>query len=429
MKHTDAHSDKKKICAISMSDKQSDKVFFTRKSTLLAAAIAGAAAMPVSVAQADEFIEALTGGEVFGDFRLRYEAVDQDNALKDAKGMTLRSRLGYKTADFYGFSGLIEFEDSRQVFSGDNYNDTVGNNADHSVIADPEVTEVDQAFIQYKAEGVTAKMGRQVLTYDNHRFVGHVGWRQDRQTFNAFTLGYMPMDDLSLNYGYINKRNRIFAEEKDIRSKDHLVNVSYKTPVGKLTGYAYMLEMDQETDNGLDTYGLRLAGSTDVSDVKVLYTGEYATQKNEVGTTKYDTKYYLAEGGVVVAGVTAKVGYEVLGSDDGMSGFATPLATLHKFNGWSDQFLATPAQGLKDLYVSLGGKAFGGKWTVAYHDFKADEDTPTIDDLGKELNVAYSKKFGKHYSLGIKYADYNAGDVAAGKFDTEKLWIWAGLTF
>ena len=33
------------------------------------------------------------------------------------------------------------------------------------------------------------------------------------------------------------------------------------------------------------------------------------------------------------------VGYEVLGSDNGV-GFYTPLATLAKFNGWADAFLA-----------------------------------------------------------------------------------------
>ncbi|WP_257255054.1 alginate export family protein, partial [Endozoicomonas sp. SESOKO3] len=368
------------------------------KVTLLAAAIAGAAAVSTTQVQADEFIEALTGGEAFGDFRLRYETVDQDNTKKDAKALTLRSRLGYKTGDYYGFSGLLEFEDSRSIAGIDDYNDTVGNGTDYSVIADPGVTEVDQAFIQYKMEGLTAKLGRQVIAYDNQRFVGHVGWRQDRQTFNALSADYMPVEGLSLKYAYINKRNRIFAEEKDLRSKDHLLNASYATPLGKLTGYAYLLELDDDTDNSLDTYGVRLSGSADVSDLKLLYTGEYATQESESGSNKYDANFYFVEGGVAIFGITTKVGYEVLGSDDGNYGFSTPLATAHKFNGWTDQFLSTPAEGLKDLYASVGGKLFGGKWSVTYHDFTADEETATVEDLGKEIDLVYSKKFGKHYN-------------------------------
>ena len=57
------------------------------------------------------------------DLNLRYEAVDQDNALKDASALTLRTRLTHTTASYNGFTGVVEFEDSRQVFGVDNYND------------------------------------------------------------------------------------------------------------------------------------------------------------------------------------------------------------------------------------------------------------------------------------------------------------------
>ena len=167
--------------------------------------------------------------------------MDQDNALDNAKGMTLRSRLGYKTGEGSGFSAGIEFEDSRTVLGVDDYNDTNGHNAgENSVIADPETTELDQAYIQYKNDLVTAKAGRQVITMDNHRFVGHVGWRQDRQTFDGYSLNVTPMKNLSLDYAYLEQRNRIFGEEKDIDSKDQLLNASYKKQYGKITGYAYL---------------------------------------------------------------------------------------------------------------------------------------------------------------------------------------------
>ena len=43
-------------------------------------------------------------------------------------------------------------------------------------------------------------------------------------------------------------------------------------------------------------------------------------------------------------------GYEVLGADNGV-GFATPLATGHKFQGWADKFLTTPGDGIEDVYI------------------------------------------------------------------------------
>ncbi len=407
----------------------------TASLNVLSLAIAGAVAssfssVAVAVEGAD-ITEALTNGKAYADFRLRYEFVDQDNALDNAKGMTLRSRLGYKTGEVSGFSAGIEFEDSRTVLGVDDYNDTNGHNAgENSVIADPETTELDQAYIQYKNDLVTAKAGRQVITMDNHRFVGHVGWRQDRQTFDGYSLKVTPMNNLSLDYAYLEQRNRIFGEEKDIDSKDHLLNASYKTPFGKLTGYAYLLEEDTAAETSYDTYGVRFSGKADVnSDLKALYTLEYATQDAESSGADADADYMNLEAGAVFKGVTAKLGYEVLGSDDGDYGFSTPLATLHKFNGWSDQFLATPDEGLVDMSLTVSGKLAGLKLAAAYHEFEADDASSTVDDLGSELDLLVSKKFTDNYSGGVKYAMYSAGDDGAGKVDTDKAWLWVSAKF
>ncbi len=396
--------------------------------TAVPALLAGLSLTQMPVAVADSISEALTEGKPSLDMRLRYEAVEQDNALQDAKALTLRTRLGYTTGSFNGLSAMIEFEDVRIVGGVDEYSvgPTGFNPGLYSVIADPETTEVDQGFLQYKNDVITAKLGRQVITLDDHRFVGHVGWRQDRQTFDALTLNAAPMPGLALMYGYINNRNRIFAEAADVASKDHLINVSYATPYGKLVGFGYLLEVDNGTDNAMDTYGVRFSGGTDVSTTKLLYTASYAKQSHETAAVSHDADYLFLEAGATFSGITGKIGYEVLGSDNGAYGFSTPLATLHKFNGWSDQFLSTPAQGLVDTYVSLNGKLFGGGWKVVYHDFKADKPSATVDDLGNELDLVYSRKLSKNFNAGIKYASYK-GD--SGKVDTNKLWLWAGAKF
>jgi hypothetical protein len=351
---------------------------------------------------------------------LRYESVDQDNTLKNADALTLRTRLTHKTAEYYGFSGVIEFEDSRVLAGFDDYNNTNGlNGGVYSVIADPETTELDQAFIKYKGDKFTATIGRQVITLDGHRFVGHVGWRQDRQTFDAATFTYSASEKLNASYSYITKRNRIFAEAKDFDSKDHLLNVSYKTSIGKLVGYAYLLEIDNDTSNGLDTFGVSFTGKKD----KFSYTVEMATQSDEV--TDADTTYLKLEGGYNFGKITGKLGYESLGSDNGV-GFSTPLATLHKFNGWSDQFLGTPGSGLVDVYATLAGKFMGGKLAFTYHDFSSDEGSAYF---GSEIDVVYAKGFTKNYKGGIKLASYSAGDADSGKVDTDKVWVFVSASF
>lgn len=396
----------------------------TKLTIALSAAILGASVS--SMASADSITEALTSGKASVDMRLRYENVDQP--ANDASALTLRTLLGYKTGSVNGFSATIEMEDNRIVMGQGDY--TVGptgyNLGEHSVIADPEHTELDQGFIQYTGDGFSAKLGRQVITMDGHRFVGHVGWRNDRQTFDGLSAQYSPSKDLTLKYAYIDQRNRIFAEDADLDAKDHLLNASYKTSFGVLTGYGYLLEVDNGTDNALDTFGISFTGSTMAGDTKILYAAEYASQSNETAATDFSTSYMKLEAGAVFSGITAKLGYEVLGSDDGMKGFATPLATLHKFNGWADLFLGTPDQGLVDTSITLAGKALGGGWTVMYHDFSADDASATVDDLGSELDISYGKKYGKHYSAGIKYAAYSAGDI---KVDTDKVWLWVGAKF
>jgi len=395
-------------------------------STALATALIGS--VTCQVVYADELTQALTSGKASVDLNLRYEGVEQDNAVKDASALTLRTLLAYDTGTYKGFSAKIEMEDTRIVFGQGDY--TVGpsgyNLGQYSVIADPEHTELDQGYIQYKSDVLTAKIGRQVITMDGHRFVGHVGWRQDRQTFDAVSAIYTPIKDLTLHYAYITQRNRIFAQDADLDAKDHLVNASYQSKFGKLTGYGYLLEVDSDTNNALDTYGISFDGSTMAGDTKVLYRAEYASQSNESAAADYDADYLSLEAGAVLGGITAKVGYEVLGSDNGAYGFSTPLATLHKFNGWSDQFLGTPVQGLVDTSLTIAGKALGGGWTAVYHNFDVDEASDTVDDLGNELNLSYVKKYAQHYTVGIKYAAYSAGDI---KVDTDKLWVWVGAKF
>jgi hypothetical protein len=66
-------------------------------------------AVPPGALALDDVGEALTGGKVSGNFRLRYEDVDIDSStIGNASALTLRSRLGYETAPLHGFSALLD---------------------------------------------------------------------------------------------------------------------------------------------------------------------------------------------------------------------------------------------------------------------------------------------------------------------------------
>ena len=113
----------------------------TRRTTL-AAAIAAATMGVGQLAVAEDFKEALVGGDVNFDFRYRYEYVDQVNALEDAHASTLRSRLTYTTKAWNNLQAQVEVDDV-SVIGNENHCDTTnglcaGSANPHSVVVDPE---------------------------------------------------------------------------------------------------------------------------------------------------------------------------------------------------------------------------------------------------------------------------------------------------
>lgn len=410
----------------------------TYTATTLMASFIGTFSMTAAAAEQDSFIEALTGGKVSFSARARYEAVEQDNALKDADAFTVRSTLGYETGRLNGFGAFIEFENVTDL-GGDNYNSTTNGETEYSVVADPDGTEVNQAYLSYQGFDTVAKFGRQQITYRDapfHRYIGNVLWRQNHQTFDALSLQNSLLPDTKLSYAFVNKINTIFGDDRDagiirngvIDVEAHLLNAQYSgLPFGKLEGYGYLLEYEDAKATSSKTVGVRLSGAPAINDSwNMVYSAEYARQSDYKSGTMDAQDYYLAELGAKHKGWMAKLSYEVQ-EGDGTDSFKTPLGTNHAFQGWADQFLNTPAQGLKDTYLTVVGNViFGAKLIVSYHDFETDQDSL---DAGNELDILLEKTFNQHYTVGVKYADYQADDEFPSLVDTEKFWVYGQVKF
>ncbi|MDA0991387.1 MAG: alginate export family protein, partial [Verrucomicrobia bacterium] len=354
-------------------------------------------------------------GDFTADVRLRVETAEVEGT-KDADNISIRVRPGYFSPDIKGFTFGIEGEFT-VPFDKDSYNAAgVHGDSSRAVIADPESQDLDQLFLQYVYEDTMVKLGRQVITLDNHRFVGHVGWRQNRQTYDAATIRNTSVENLTLFYGYIDGVSRIFGSEApgaganagETDSESHLLNASYKASDEiQITPYASLLELnDPPATLSADSIGVSLKGKVSVNDeATVGYHAEYARQ-NEAGKNplNYTADYiHLALNGSA-KGIHGGIGYERLGGDQAgvdtngapvYASFKTPLATLHKFNGFADQFLVTPARGLEDIYISIGFAipvpAVGSvDATIIYHDFTAAEGG---GDLGDEIDAVLARKF------------------------------------
>lgn len=376
--------------------------------------------------------EVIAKGKFNLNARLRYEYADAQT-LAPSHAPTLRTRFGYTTAPLHGFKGMIEGENVLALGDRDNYNAAGTSGAGKTVVADPEATQLNQAWVSYTGYETTVKGGRQRWVLDNHRFIGDVGWRQNQQTFDAVTVESKYLKDWTVNYGYLWEINRIFGDDprlaagaRDFSSDSHVFNVSYAgVPYGKVTAYAYLLQFQNSAVNSGATFGLSYAGAYPINkedNLAVSYRGEYARQLSHRNQpVASDTTYWNLEGGATYSRFNFGGGYEVLGSDSGVKGFATPLATLHAFNGWADVFLATPATGLRDAYVYVGAKLPGDvPVKVYYHKFDADFGGA---DFGHEWDVVASKALGKHWTALAKYAYYDGKGPAAPFVDTQKLWL------
>jgi hypothetical protein len=390
--------------------------------------------------------EAFTKGKFSLNSRLRYEYADQSTFDEESNAFTIRTRFGFTTAPLYGFQGMIEGENIAAVLPDHNFNAAGSNHqTDRPVVADPETTELNQAWLGYTyTNWISAKLGRQRIVLDNHRFIGDVGWRQNMQTYDAASFESKPIDGLTLFYAYVWEVNRVFGDvdglalaNRDFENgNSHLFNASYQPfKYGRFGGYTYLLDLENQAGyaNSCATYGGYFAGSAPVSEkISLGYHAEFAFQTDYKDSPQdYQAEYYNFELSAAMKPVAVGGGYEVLGTDSndaaaGSVGFRTPLATLHAFNGWADVFLATPAKGLRDAYgfvqVTLPCDV---PVRAIYHKYDADS---AGGDFGQEIDLLASKKFGKYWTVTTKYAYYD-GKEAPARFDVHKFWAQVEFNF
>lgn len=372
--------------------------------------------------------EALLGGKPIIDLRLRYEHVEQDGVANNANAYTARARLGYETGSFYGISALTDFDLITHAGPED-YNDTINGRTAYPVVADADTAELNRLQIAYTGfPDTTVTLGRQRIILGNARFVGNVGWRQNEQTFDALRVVNASIKDLTLGYTYVNRVNRIFGEDSPagrFRGDTHLFNADYSGFGGVTLGaYTYLVDLNEAPVLSTQTYGLRLAAPVDLAEnTKLTFTGEYARQSEYEGNPRsIDLDYHLVEAALIHAPFGLTAGYEVL-DGDGTTGFSTPLATLHAFNGWADTFLTTPATGLEDIYL-------GASYTVdaipavkklvlgiTWHDFSAENGGA---DFGNELDMVANLVLTGNLSLNLKFASF---DGAGGFASRDKTWV------
>lgn len=371
------------------------------------------------------------------DLRYRYESVDQQGKLMTAGASTIRARLTLASNDFNGWSGLLEVDDV-EVIGADRYDDTRNGLTDFPLVADPAGADLNQAWLQFAFAPTTKmRLGRQRINLDNQRFVGGADWRQNEQTFDALRIESAQLPGIAVDYAFVNSVRRVYGPDNgtppaELSGTNHLVNLRTRSlPVGTLVGYGYFLDFDEAPQLSSDTLGLRYEGKLARGEsLSFGWAVEYARQR-DAGRNPADIDAHYAQLELRLKGpfIEAFAGAEILSGEDGIQdpaanpAFQTPLATLHKWQGWADKFTTTPPAGIEDRYVGLIANRSIWSFQATWHDFSADANG---QHYGSEIDVLIACAITKRVKAMLKIADYAADDAFT---DTRKAWIQLGASF
>lgn len=402
-------------------------------------------------------------GRAVIDLRTRFETVSDNSKTLDANAMTVRARLGYETGYWNNFQLGFDFDQVWTV-GGATYNSTRNGKTAYPNIVDPSMTALNRLVLTYASDFDTKfAIGRQRILIGNQRFVGNVGWRQHEQTYDSLSAVNTSIEDLTFTYAYLYRVNRVggpaipvpsttaaaaTGQANYFKSDSHVMDAVY---IGvenlRLEGYTFLLDLSapgfataaaQQTATSrlsTATYGGRADYSFPLAEgVTAKLTGEFAHQTNYANNPlSISLNYWLGEGSLTYKGLTGLVGYEVL-EGNGTIGFATPLATLHIFNGWADMFLTTPVNGLQDLYFRASYvlpadflEMRSLTTMVTYHEYTTDN---LSQNIGSEWNLSTELAVDANASVLLKYAGYSGAGLAFGGFpDKSIFWLQLGYRY
>lgn len=367
-----------------------------------------------------------------GELRTRYEFAD-DSVKDEANAITTRFALSVG-ADIGAIEGLSAFGQIMAV-TNFGYDEYAPEKSGYALIADPQNERVTQAYLDYKTGDTLIRAGRQMVNLDDQRFVGAVGWRQMPQTFMGYAVTNKSIENLDLMAAYVTDRYGIMDTLSD-GTETVLLHADYNAmPELKLTAYGYLI------GSSSDTYGLMASGKVGMFN----YIAEVATQQDasleyeNAGEPDVDAMYFRGDISTNYNGFILGAAYESMGDADGLShGFTTPLATLHKWQGFADVFLGytggSNTYGLDDFYAKVGyvSPKFG-KVLAFYHVFSAQETVGGLsDDAGTELDLLYTYQVSKDIEFLAKAAFFSGESdsvISAATEDVTKYWVQVDFKF
>ncbi len=398
-------------------------------------------------ADAADLASAIRDGQSLSSIRIRYEQAEQDNKARTADATTLRSLLGWQTERWHDLSLTAQLINVSKLGGDfyDKYKDraATGSQLDYPTVADPDYTGINQLHLSWRAPGeTTVRFGRQSVKLDNTRFIGNVEFRQVMQVFDGIAVESAALPDTTIYLAHFDRVTQVTTSER--RGHLDIGHLRYQfAPAQSLAAYLYRTDfrdLGTGAASGLGAAdpsnrisGVRLDGKRAVTGTwSLLYTAEYAKQVSDAGgSALIDAEYQRLGLGVAASGWSVRMDQELRSSNGGRYAFQTPFGTNHLFQGWAEQFLVTPREGVRDRFITFSARPLPALALAAeYHRLSSDVPFQTADlgygsHYGNEWDLAATWTLSPRRWMRVELADFREADVlrTGRKADTRRVWL------
>lgn len=318
-------------------------------------------------------------------------------------------------------------------------------------------TFISEAWGQYYfTKAFSVKVGRQIISYDNQRFLGGLEWAQQGRRHDAallmyeaggskvhLGLAYNQDDDVPEPAFFQKQYADVYSNFSDYKTFQY-VWFNQKVGEGAISLLAFNAGYQNIDSTGVSyKQTLGFIGNQKIGGIK--FAGDFYYQTGQFNDTKVSA--YLA--GVNATYGPLTVGIEhISGKDEKdasatIKSFSPDFGTNHAHNGYMDYFFVGPANkavGVTDIYVKSSFKVAGGSLKVNVHEFlsgstQIDGEGNTIKkDMGTEVDIVFGKKFKGGVTWNLGYSQMFATDSLEKIRDITdakpyQSWAWSMITF
>jgi hypothetical protein len=323
--------------------------------------------------------------------------------------------------------------------------------------ADKNGIALFEAWAQYDFDAKwSARLGRQVISYDNQRIFGEIDWAQQGQSHDAAVITFHPKNH-QLDLGFaLNANAENLLEPKTAYTTNYksLQYAWYHTQFSKLnmsllflnTGYEFEKNIGNLEIDYKQTFGTYLSFKEKKWDTNLGLYGQTG-KSNDKSVSAWYAGAFL--GYAVTNTFKAGLGYEYLSGKDQddsstkIKSFNPIFGTNHGFNGFMDYFYVGNHQnsvGLQDAYLKLNYTSNKWQFTLMPHVFNApntvlDASNNKMDSyLGTELDFTASYTIQKDIVASAGYSQmFGSGTLERLKNVTDAAntnnWVWVMVSF